>query len=211
MELIHKWKHWQLFILMFAVPIIGNFIFLSAGISAAIENGDPSTVFEIFSFLPMIMLIPMVIMFAWQWSIGVGLQKYLPANVKLPVGRFKFFLIFPAVYIFFFVILIVFLFSSFQEAAMSNQPPEMEQLSTIMSYFVIIFLLHLFAMFCMFYCFYFCAKTYKSVLLQREATSSDYMGEFFLMWFNIIGVWIIQPKINELISRDNKDSELIDS
>ena len=26
----------------------------------------------------------------------------------------------------------------------------------------------------------------------------DFVGEFFLMWFNYIGVWILQPRINRI-------------
>ena len=65
----------------------------------------------------------------------------------------------------------------------------------------------------MFYCFYFAAKTYKSVILQREAVVSDYIGQFFMIWINIIGVWIMQPHINRVtIGRALGDdtSEVID-
>jgi hypothetical protein len=46
---------------------------------------------------------------------------------------------------------------------------------------------------------YFAAKTLKTVELKREATFSDFVGEFFLIWFNFIGIWILQPKINKII------------
>jgi hypothetical protein len=66
-------------------------------------------------------------------------------------------------------------------------------------FIAIIFPLHFFAMFCIFYCLYFVAKTFKTVELQREVTFSDFAGEFFLFWFFPIGVWIVQPKINKMI------------
>ena len=59
--------------------------------------------------------------------------------------------------------------------------------------------LHLFSMFCIFYCLYFVAKTFKTVELQREVSFSDFAGEFFLFWFFPIGIWIVQPKINKMI------------
>lgn len=58
--------------------------------------------------------------------------------------------------------------------------------------------LHLFSMFCMFYCGYFNAKALKAVETKKPVTFSDYVGEFFLIWFFPIGIWIIQPRINKI-------------
>ncbi|WP_238388512.1 hypothetical protein, partial [Christiangramia aestuarii] len=60
--------------------------------------------------------------------------------------------------------------------------------------------LHLFSMFCMFYLLYFVSKTIKTVELKRSVTFSDFVGEFFMIWFFPIGVWFIQPRINKIIS-----------
>ena len=59
--------------------------------------------------------------------------------------------------------------------------------------------LHLFSMFCIFYSLYFVAKTFKTVELQRQVSFSDFAGEFFMIWFYPIGIWIVQPKINKMI------------
>ena len=53
-------------------------------------------------------------------------------------------------------------------------------------------------MFCMFYMLYFTSKTIKTVELQREVTFGEFIGEFFALWFYIIGIWFIQPKVNKL-------------
>jgi hypothetical protein len=37
----------------------------------------------------------------------------------------------------------------------------------------------------------------KTIELQREVTFSDFAGEFFLIWFYPVGIWIIQPKVNK--------------
>ena len=71
---------------------------------------------------------------------------------------------------------------------------------TFAGMFFVIFPLHMFAMFAIFYCLYFVAKTYKTVELQRTVTFSDYAGEFFLFWFFPIGIWVIQPKINAMVN-----------
>ena len=56
---------------------------------------------------------------------------------------------------------------------------------------------HLFSMFCIFFMLYKAAKTIKTVELQKKVTFSDFAGEFFLMWFFPLGIWIVQPKINK--------------
>jgi len=50
----------------------------------------------------------------------------------------------------------------------------------------------------MFYCLYFNAKALKTAELQKPLTFSDFAGEFFLLWFFPIGIWILQPRINKL-------------
>lgn len=67
---------------------------------------------------------------------------------------------------------------------------------------MLFFPVHLFAMFCLFYCQYFVAKTIKSVELKREAVLNDYIGEFFLIWFFVVGLWIMQPKLNKFADED---------
>jgi hypothetical protein len=74
--------------------------------------------------------------------------------------------------------------------------------------FAIIFPLHLFSMFCIFYCLYFIAKSLKSVELQRPVTFNDYAGEFVLIWFFPIGVWVIQPRINNIFNDNLQQTEL---
>jgi hypothetical protein len=71
-------------------------------------------------------------------------------------------------------------------------------ISMIVGAILVIVPLHLFSLFAIFYSMYFAAKTVKSVELQREVIFSDFIAEFFLIWFFPIGVWILQPKLNKL-------------
>jgi hypothetical protein len=72
--------------------------------------------------------------------------------------------------------------------------------------FALIVPLHLFSMICMFYCLYFNAKALKTVEWQKPVTFKDFAGEFFLLWFFPIGVWIIQPRLNNLFG-DQRGTE----
>ena len=60
--------------------------------------------------------------------------------------------------------------------------------------------LHFAAMLTSFYAMIFAAKNLKSVELEREAKISEYLGDFFLVWFFPIGIWILQPRIHKLIN-----------
>lgn len=57
---------------------------------------------------------------------------------------------------------------------------------------------HFFSMFCVFYLIYLAAKTIKSAELGRTAKTQEFIAEFFSICFFLLGVWYIQPKINNL-------------
>ncbi|MFB6341182.1 hypothetical protein ACE1ET_05650 [Saccharicrinis sp. FJH62] len=45
----------------------------------------------------------------------------------------------------------------------------------------------------------FSAKSYKKHLLKRPVKPGDYLAEMVIIAFWIIGIWIIQPKLNQII------------
>jgi hypothetical protein len=70
----------------------------------------------------------------------------------------------------------------------------------------IIMPLHLAAMLSSLYALIFAAKSLKSAELNRKATVSEYLGDFFLIWFFPIGIWILQPRIHMIIEKQNKNT-----
>ncbi len=189
-KLFLKAKHWQLFILMVGLP----FLFQIITIVYVIAMDNPLFAFSTF---PIFMLLYASIFFGWFWSIGVGLHKFLPEHHNLNLKKFKTFFFIPLLYI----TLLMFAMMSFGMFADFPPPDNKFALSLI-----VIIPLHLFSMFCMFYMLYFCSKTIKSIELNREVDFSDYAGEFFLLWFYIIGIWILQPKINKIYFEKVNDS-----
>jgi len=192
-----KAKHWQLFLLTFGIPMIFQFIMMGTMFSniGSGNNPDPTFMFSYIKFFPIIMLIFMGVFFGWFWSVAVGLQSKVPEDVKLKVRKFKIFFFIPVVYMLF-----ITLFMGIQmNGLMTNgtQPSD----GLIGSLVAVIVPLHLFSMFCIFYSLYFVAKTFKTVELQQEVKFSDFAGEFFMIWFYPIGIWIIQPKINKMIEK----------
>lgn len=194
-----KAKHWQLFVLMFGIPLILQVIALGF-IMFNVSNGkDPESVIMIntLTLFPVIMIIYSGLFFGWFWSIAIGLQKKVPENVKMKVKKFKTLFIFPLVYI---VLISIFVRIS-ATGLLANGNMSGSVVGGVL--IAVILISHLFSMFCIFYSLYFVSKTIKTVELQREVIFGDFIGEFFMLWFYPIGIWIVQPKINRMAKMDS--------
>jgi len=181
-------KHWQLFVLLMGIPMIFQII----SIGSIVSSNDPTAEFK---FFPIMMILYLGLFLGWFYSLGTNLHKKLPETVNMNLKKFKIFLLIPAVY--------MILLSFYMSSMFSNVSTGIEPNPAIWG---IIFPLHLFSMFCLFYCLYFISKELKAVEWQKSVTFSDFAGEFFLIWFFPLGIWIIQPRINKLFE-NNTDGE----
>jgi len=210
-QLFLKAKHWQLFIFMFVIPILFQTFLMFSIFSnvLATETADPATIFGFFSFLkflPLIFAVSIVAFFGWIWSLAIGLDKKIPDELKLKKGLFKFFFFYPIIYLTLFVCLISWGMGAFIGEVSAGQEAFAGFDIENMKYIVLIFPMHFFCLVCMFYCMYFAAKSYKTAELQLKVTFGDFVGEFFMMWFYYVGVWIIQPKVNKMIVPELENS-----
>ncbi|NKI33355.1 hypothetical protein [Croceivirga thetidis] len=198
-RLFLKAKHWQLFVLMIGIPLLYQlyFLFQIWGYKlnpepVANENGFSEVLNERFLQLdlmfPVLMIFFSLLFFGWFWSIAIGLQPKIPPQVKMKVKKFKVFFFIPFLYIIFLMMYLGGLFSGLGTNGFGN------------GFWIISIMLplHFLSMFCIFYSLYFVAKTIKTAELQREVNFGDFAGEFFLLWFYFVGIWIIQPKVNKL-------------
>ena len=189
-------KHWQLFVLIFGIPLLVYLymIFQMVSVFNEIDAGapDPMVIFEPLKYFMGFSLISMIVYWVWYWSAGVGLQHKLPDELKLSTKLFKVFLFLPALYI-----AAVSIFVLSMVGQLSLLVPEQEpHINPIIIAVILPF--HFLSIFCIFYCIYFVAKSIKTAELQRKVTFKDFVGEFFLVWFFPIGVWILQPTLNKL-------------
>lgn len=192
-----KAKHWQLFLLTFAIPLILQVTTIISIFSniATETHPDPEKLFNYMKIFPVIMVLFTSVLFSWHWSVAIGLQSKVPINVTMKTRKFKIFFFIPLIYI---ALLIIFFSVSADDFFTLN---EHQSLGLIVGLFFVIFPLHLFSVFCMFYTLYFVAKVFKTVELQREVKFTDFAGEFFMIWFYPFGIWILQPKINRMIEQ----------
>jgi hypothetical protein len=190
-KLFLKAKHWQIFILVFGIPLVFQVIFIFRFLSNLnfMMEPDLNDIIAYTRYILIIVMIVMVITYSWFWSMAIGLQYKVPTGVKMKVTLFKIFFIMPIVYL---VLFSVFVLSILTSGEFPNP-------------FIILIILpvHFFVIFCSIYCIHFIAKTIKTVELQREVKFSDFVAEFFMMWFYPIGVWILQPRINKFIESES--------
>jgi hypothetical protein len=186
-------KHWQLFLLLVIAPIILQILLMGN-----LLTGTPQRIILVCSA---IMTLFTGTYFGWLYTLGQNLHRKLPPDVFMNLARFRTFLIIPIVYIM--VILVYLLQLPYDNPTNIPVPP---------SILPLILPVHLFSMFCIIYSLYFVAKALKAVEKQAAVTSGDYIGEFILLWFFPLGIWLIQPRINKLFSAsaDDNDSYIFD-
>lgn len=191
-------KHWQLFLLTFGLQFVLQIALIFAMFKTMHNNDveyDPFAVFAIIKYFPIVMIIYMVVYLAWIYAVSIGLQSKVPTHVKMKVKNFKIFFYIPIIYYFAFMIGFSILFANFTKATSESNFIFLDQIFPYLLPF------HFFVIFCMLYTLYFAAKTIKTVELQREVRFGDFTGEFFLIWFYFIGVWILQPKVNKMVEK----------
>lgn len=195
-------KHWQIFLLVVGIPVIAQ---IALGVLVSTPIDQDRAIFPFLEIVPILGFGLMVIFAAWFWAVGTGLQQLIPANLQLKVSRFRLAFFFPIAYG---VYLIFFLISTIQLFAATSSPGDVQATINMQHHLVIIIPFHLIAMFCIFYCMYFVAKTFKTAVLQRKVTFGEYLGTIFAIWFFPIGIWSIQPQINALVKDTKFRSDL---
>jgi hypothetical protein len=170
-------KHWQIFLLLFGIAVVGDVAAISSSISATARS--PEDFGKVGLLFGVVMVLFMFCFLAWLWSMASFLSSIVQPALRLKMGFFRFALIYPVVYFPLFMVL-------FQSIILNPL------------LFAVIFPLHLFAMFCMFYLLYFVSKSLVLAETSKPASFYDYAGPFFLIWFFPIGVWFAQPRINRL-------------
>jgi hypothetical protein len=185
---------------MFGVPFILQFIVMGIIFFNVSKADDPDTTIMIntLTLFPVITIIYSGLFFGWFWSIAIGLQNMVPEGVKMKVNKFKTFFFIPLIYI----VLISLIVGFTASGLFVNGNVSGSIVGGVL--IMVILVLHLFSMFCIFYSLYFVSKTIKTVELQREVNFGDFIGEFFMLWFYPIGIWIVQPRINKMAEIKSK-------
>ena len=175
-------KHWQIFILVFGVYFVGQM----ALVGSILASPRSQEVFSKGGLLAgLVMTLSTLGLFVWFWSMGSYFNSIVQPELKMRSGFFRFALVYPPFYFVFFV------------ATLQLFNPRL---------LALILPLHLLAMICMFYLLYFVSKSLVLAETSKPASFYDYAGPFFLLWFFPVGIWIVQPRVNQLYS-ERKNAE----
>ena len=186
-------KHWQLFGLTVGISLLYQIFLIFSIVSGGDEMEEMFIRFIV--FLPLIGVIFLLVLYGWVWSVGVGLQKKIPQDLRLNVKFFKWTVIFPFIYI-------TLILGTLSYAFSSDWDYIEQYIDLLDSALFIILPMHYFTLFCLFYQLYFVSKTIKTMELQRKVTFGDYIGELVLVLLFPIGIWFVQPKINKFAQSD---------
>lgn len=190
-EKLLRAKHWQLFLGTIGTAILGQMVIMTIIFSTE----DPKNIFYGLAVLPIVLFIVLYIQMGWQYGIIFKLKDKINVPLNLPYQRIKIFFFVPIFYFILLLIAIASIIPSFQSTSFHPGP----------GFFAVVFLffmLHFFSIFCLFHTAYFAGKTMKMVEMRKKVTFNDFAGEFLLIWFNAVGFWILQPRINKLIDAE---------
>ena len=123
----------------------------------------------------------------WLWTLGTELNKRVPAEIRMDPRYLR-----PG---------LIYAFGIFTLSSTIRGLFGFEVWKTVSPLFT---LLQIFAVVCILYAMYFVAKNLAMVEKQEEVKLYDYAGLMLLLYLFPIGVWIIQPRINEMFKNEDK-------
>lgn len=139
----------------------------------------------------------------WLWTIGNDLHDRVPSGFNFKLSTFR---VTIAIATFSLIGIAVAFYLGFDFLAENlpdwteNGPPSEEEgmdlLTSALKYFGLFFLMGMIAFGCHVYNAIFVGKTLRSIELNKPAKGGDVAGYAILSYFLIIGIWILQPKVN---------------
>ena len=172
-------KHWQMFFLLLGIFLVANVALMTSMLTMT-----PSK--EVFGKADMFyggtMVLFTLFFVGWFWSLGSFPRSSADPALRLKMAFFRF----AVIYILLYMPIFFALFYS---------------ITVHPAVFGIIFPLHLFAVYCMFYLLYFVSKSLALAESSKPVSFYDYSGPFFLLWFFPVGIWVIQPRVNRLFEQ----------
>jgi len=189
MKILLRARHWQLFCVAIGIPFLLYIIMLTFAVSVVNKGVLPvnNSFLIMMRVYPFIFFLALGTQLAWMWSVTTSLQARLRPSLRMDMRYLGPALLTPALILFGSGI---FMFNMISPYHGLN--------SAVLSPFIVPVLLVVQVVFlaCTFYAYYVTSKTIKTYELQQKPAISDYTGEFVLVWFFFIGVWLLQPRIN---------------
>jgi hypothetical protein len=168
-------KHWQVFVLTWGAYFVGTMVLVGSVPEGPVENPLKVGLFSEVVMLPFV-----ACSMGWLWSMGRFLFSISEPSLKLNIHFFRFAIIFPTLYL------------------LAGLPFFLSRNHVVET---VIIPVHLLALFCIFYAFYFVSKSLLMAEKGEVVTRNDYTLTLLLLFFSLIGIWLLQPRINRLYAR----------
>jgi len=130
-------------------------------------------------------LFMLLVLFLWMFSIGSWSNSHLPEARRSNPVLFAASLAIPLVYVLMYIFVYV--------PQLAGGPPEKPPLWLLP--------MHMLSMAGIFYAFWYTARQLKSLQENEEADFLIFSSTFFLLFIFPLGVWLIQPSVNELYQK----------
>ena len=127
-----------------------------------------------------------IVLFGWMFSVAVWCNFRLPEKQQSNILGFGVALVIPLVYL----LMYIFMYVPLLQA---GGPPARPPLWLLP--------MHMLSMACTFYGFWYTAHKFNSLLENEDAGFLIFSNTFFLLFIFPLGVWIIQPSVNQLYHR----------
>ncbi len=128
-----------------------------------------------------------IVVFSWLFSIGIWANQHLPQDRQKNLFLLALGFTIPLVYI---LLLILVYFPTLSPESRPQPPGWMLPM-------------HILSMIGIFYSVWFSARQYLALQREREVDTTRFSNIFFLMWVFPLGIWIIQPGVNQLFNKLN--------
>jgi len=185
MEIFLKAKHWQVFLLIVGIPFLIEILDSIIVVSGA---GEAFTFRAILRFL---LIIPFITFYFWIFSVGTLLNKRVRDHLDTKTGYFGLAVWTSAFSLFFLSIFSFFIWDDWEQLMIEND-------LTYVAFGIVVFL----TIATLLLAVSFVAKTLVRAERNAHVKSSDFYGEFVMILFFPIGIWLLQPRINEIHAKD---------
>jgi hypothetical protein len=170
-------KHWQIFLLFVVVFAVAYFPVID-NLTAALKSPEGSAVTLLLTEVATVVAGWCFLL--WLWSLGSFLSAVVPAALKPKKRFFLLATVYAAIYV---PVSMVFFHSIDSKLFVATLP------------------LPFLGLLCMFYSLYFVGKSLVMAETGKPAKFYDWAGPAMLLWMCLIGVWIIQPRVNRLYAQ----------
>jgi len=185
METFLKAKNWQIFLIIVGIPILieilDSFIVLSG-------SGEAFTFRAVLRF---ILIIPFITFYFWIYSVGYLLNERITNSLNTKTGYFALSVWTSAFSLFFLFIFVFFIWDDWEQFIIENN-------LTYIVFGIMVFL----ALATLLLALSYVAKTLVRAERNADVKSADFYSEFVMLLFFPIGIWLIQPRINEIHAKN---------